>query len=91
MDGWPAHSKQAEVLPTLSKDSCSSMGLMVYRLRPSICAFTISSWSLSRPPCHTTHHHFTAGAIMPGPNSCIIRDSHCMNNLNGTEGRQPLA
>ena len=61
-DGWPAHTAsmgEAGTLPTLSKDSCSSIGLMVYRLRPSICAFTISSWSLSRPPlsCNPSPFH----------------------------------
>lgn len=46
---------EAGMLCTLSKDSCSSMGLMEYRDRPSRLTFTISSWSLSRPPCHSTH------------------------------------
>lgn len=44
-------SKAAGMLCTLSKDSCSSMGLMEYRGRPSTVTFTSSSWSLSRPPC----------------------------------------
>lgn len=41
----------------LSKDNCSSMGLMEYRERPSTLTLFIWSWSFSRPPWHRTHQY----------------------------------